>query len=308
MKALKNMIAHYFGDHQNCRNFEVKDDVTGELIIWCGFHKEGADYKPKGLPHGKWLQKTVKAPGKQGGTLPLRQRMDDVIAKYANADIMGGAVSGMDSNANESLHWSAVVLSGGKHTFRGQGGHYVTAMRSATALKVAGASWFHDVQKWLELPVTARMRMRTQMEERRRVRNKAYHKRRAAKLSRAERKSKRKKIAWKKDLSYTSGIAMNDKEAILAAGEPGTGDDGDDDSDASGEEKSDSDDEERCGGCGKAGCDDEGGNMMLLCDGMKCAECWHMKCLPERLSETPEGDWFCPVCVLFALYASESDM
>ena len=49
---------------------------------------------------------------------------------------------------------------------------------------------------------------------------------------------------------------------------------------------------------------------MLLCDG--CDDGWHMYCLPIKLTEVPEDDWFCMDCAVdFAdatvEYESESE-
>lgn len=32
----------------------------------------------------------------------------------------------------------------------------------------------------------------------------------------------------------------------------------------------------------------------LLCD--ECNKAWHMFCLKPKLTEIPQGDWFCPKC------------
>jgi hypothetical protein len=35
---------------------------------------------------------------------------------------------------------------------------------------------------------------------------------------------------------------------------------------------------------------------MLLCDKLECGAGWHIKCLPQALSEVPPGSWFCSDC------------
>lgn len=32
----------------------------------------------------------------------------------------------------------------------------------------------------------------------------------------------------------------------------------------------------------------------LLCD--ECNKGWHMRCLKPKLTQIPQGDWFCPRC------------
>lgn len=45
---------------------------------------------------------------------------------------------------------------------------------------------------------------------------------------------------------------------------------------------------------------------MLLCDG--CDDGWHMYCLPIKLTEVPEDDWFCMDCAVdFADATVESE-
>ena len=39
-----NAIKHYWGNHANCREYDVEDE-NGENNIWCGFQREGEKYK-----------------------------------------------------------------------------------------------------------------------------------------------------------------------------------------------------------------------------------------------------------------------
>ncbi|KAH9542764.1 hypothetical protein CY35_13G024400 [Sphagnum magellanicum] len=52
-------------------------------------------------------------------------------------------------------------------------------------------------------------------------------------------------------------------------------------------------DEEVCSVCKFAGA----GEMMLLCDGLKCDEAFHSFCLAIPLQTIPDGDWLCPMCI-----------
>lgn len=42
------------------------------------------------------------------------------------------------------------------------------------------------------------------------------------------------------------------------------------------------------------------GDRMLLCDACGPNGAHHLDCLEPRLSEVPEGDWFCPKCAATA--------
>ena len=52
--------------------------------------------------------------------------------------------------------------------------------------------------------------------------------------------------------------------------------------------------EEACHRCG--GLDSTEDDPLLLCDG-PCGGGFHMSCLSPPITEVPEGDWFCPMCV-----------
>jgi len=79
-------------------------------------------------------------------------------------------------------------------------------------------------------------------------------------------------------------------QADMCESDPGA-DDTDDDSDV---DEEDDDDDHTCCECGKG--DDEA--SMLLCD--RCNDAFHMKCLNPPLDEVPDGDWFCPNCIVKA--------
>ena len=49
-----------------------------------------------------------------------------------------------------------------------------------------------------------------------------------------------------------------------------------------------------CCKCGSG--DDEPGNEILLCDGARCPEAWHLHCLNPPLDAVPVGAWYCPNC------------
>lgn len=57
---------------------------------------------------------------------------------------------------------------------------------------------------------------------------------------------------------------------------------------------------ETCNCCGSGA--SEPGNEMLLCDRPACSERglhgWHLQCLVPPLVCVPDGEWFCPLCVL----------
>lgn len=48
---------------------------------------------------------------------------------------------------------------------------------------------------------------------------------------------------------------------------------------------------QNCQVCRKGDNDD----LLLLCDG--CDRGCHMYCLRPKITQVPEGDWFCPTCV-----------
>ena len=40
------------------------------------------------------------------------------------------------------------------------------------------------------------------------------------------------------------------------------------------------------------------GNELLLCDGEECDVAYHLHCLKPKLLVVPQGDWYCPTCVI----------
>jgi len=39
------------------------------------------------------------------------------------------------------------------------------------------------------------------------------------------------------------------------------------------------------------------GNEILLCDGLRCTNCYHQRCCEPEVEAVPEGAWLCPECV-----------
>ena len=121
------MVEHYIGNHEHCRDFEEVNEA-GERIIWCGFHREGPEYKYKSLPRGKPLQQIHKRVTKKKSESGVEEETEEIDIKAGILDVLNvfltdekltAATSGKSSNVNESFHNSTIHMLGGKQTFRG---------------------------------------------------------------------------------------------------------------------------------------------------------------------------------------------
>ena len=148
-RQLLNMIEHYFGNHDHCRDFEDVNEA-GEPVVWCGFHREGPEYKFRYLPRGKPLKRIHKRVTKkktESGIEEETEEIDvkagilDVLNVFLDDDKLAAATSGKNSNVNESFHNSTIHMLGGKQTFRGQAGHYVAVMHAAVMRHSLGESF-----------------------------------------------------------------------------------------------------------------------------------------------------------------------
>ena len=109
-RQLLNMIHHYFGNHDHCR-----DDANeaGEPNVWCGFQREGPKYKYKSLPRGKPLQqihervvkkKTESGVEEETEEIDIKAGVLDVLNVFLTNNKLAAATSGKNSNVNESFH------------------------------------------------------------------------------------------------------------------------------------------------------------------------------------------------------------
>ena len=110
-RQILNMVEHYSGNHEHCRDFEEVNEA-GEPIIWCGFHREGPEYKFRYLPRGKPLQqyharvtkkKTESGVEEETEEIDVKAGILDVLNVFLSNDKLAAATSGKNSNVNESL-------------------------------------------------------------------------------------------------------------------------------------------------------------------------------------------------------------
>ena len=231
-----NAIEHYWGNHAHCREYEEKDE-NGETNIWCGYHREGENYKHSALPKGEplpleYVKKGKKAKGtgerEPDVTVNVKEGVIAALERFLELDLLEQATSGKSTNYNEALHQRQISMLGGKHRFHGQAALYTGIMKASVVRMSRGETYVEEVFSAAGLPLSDQAKERLSQAEVGAQARRLYHKKVRTKRLRAKRKMAKKSRDWvdRGSKDYGKGVALEQKKKDVA-GDAGADEDGD---------------------------------------------------------------------------------
>ena len=232
-----NALEHYWGDHSNCREYDVKDE-NGESKIWCGFHREGEKYKFSALPKGEPLPLEYVKKGKKDKdtgerepdlTINIKAEVIAAMGRFLEIDLLEQATSGKSTNYNEALHQRQISMLGGKHRFQGQAALYTAIMNASVVRMSIGETYIEDVYSAAGLPLSDQSKDRLSQAEKGAQARRLYHKKVATKRLRAKRKMVKKHRDWvdRGSKDYGKGVALEQKKKdVVGDADAGAADEG----------------------------------------------------------------------------------